>query len=72
MSGVFNLFDDLVCDECDYNQFKGHPDDKRGVRPITRKCNGCGRDLIEQRELTIEIAQAQIDLIKENGKHEIR
>ncbi len=62
------LFDDLCCDDCDYNQFSGHPSDKKGIRPITRICNGCGRDLIQQRKDTIEIAQAQIDFILEKYK----
>lgn len=62
------LFDELICEQCDYNQFSGHPDDKRGVRPITRICNGCGRDLIEQREKEIEFAKAQIEFILEKEK----
>lgn len=60
--------DDLKCDICDYNQLSGHPDDKKGVRPITRICNGCDRDLIEQRETTIEIAKAEIKYILEREK----
>lgn len=62
------LFDDLICGDCNYNQFKGHPEDKKGVRQITRLCNGCGNDLIEQREHMIDFAKAQIDFIlkKEN------
>lgn len=60
------IFDDLECDDCNYNQFSAHPDGKR--KKITRYCNGCGDDLIQQRVNTIVMAQAQIDFIREKEK----
>lgn len=60
------FFDELRCEDCEYNQFSKHPDGK--IKPITRVCNGCGNDLIKDREETIKIAKAQIDFILEKEK----
>ena len=63
------LFDDLECDDCNYNQFSRHPDGKH--KKITRVCNGCGDDLIQQRKDTIEIAQGQIRFYFGERKNDI-